>query len=112
LAQGAEEILVLREEALMWHGGKLSCGRLRVWIVSDTGWVQLFLHGREDGVSVKGNGERVVSLLEGSAKVIAISRVLGTRVLGLAESGVINRQKAELIPFIDVGLACVGGRFG
>jgi hypothetical protein len=53
----------------------------------------------------------VVSLLEGSTKVIVISGVLGTRV-GLAESGVINRQKAELIPFVDVSLACTGGRFG
>jgi hypothetical protein len=45
LVQGAEEILVLWEEASTWHGGKLSCGGLRVWIVLDTGWVQLFLHG-------------------------------------------------------------------
>ncbi len=108
--QGAEEILVLWEETSTWHGGKLSHGGLRVWIVLDTGWVQLFLYGQEDRVSVKGDGERVVSLLEGSTKVITISGVLGTRI-GLAESGIINRQKAELIPLINVGLACASSRF-
>jgi hypothetical protein len=54
--------------------------------------------------------QRVVSLLEGSMKVIAISRVLGTRI-GLAESGIVSQQKAELIPLIDISLACASGRF-
>jgi hypothetical protein len=93
-----------------WRQHKQLCGGLRVLIVSDTGWVQLFLNSREDEVSVKGDGERVVGLLEGSMKVIAISRVLGTRI-GLAESGIVSQQKAELMPLIDVGLACASGRF-
>ncbi len=70
-----------------------------------------FLHSCNNGVSVKGNRERVVSLLEGSTKVLAISRVLSAHG-ELTECRVINRQEAELIPLVDIGLTCAGGRFG
>jgi hypothetical protein len=94
----------------MWHGGKLLCVGLSIWIVLDMGWIQLFLHSCNDRVSVKDNGERVVSHLEGSVKVIMISGVLGAHI-ELTESRIINRQEAVLIPLINVSLACASGRF-
>jgi hypothetical protein len=108
--QGAEEIVVLWKVASIWHGCKLSRVRLSIWIVLNAGWIQHFLHSCDNGVGIKGDGERVVSLLEGSAKVIAIGGVLGACV-EWTESRIINRQEAELIPLIDVSLVCVSSRF-